>query len=231
MSIRKSAFAVAIAIISFLIYALLALTVDNQITLDDEQAIQTLGVDDKCVNSIGPYEAEVQCLISIQTAVQAIGEKTYCPVWNKSDLNEPSEFLRRNHGCCVDRSRFIEKAARYYGYETRHIALIQPKYSYSLTNLLPLNQSSHATSEILTVNGWLGVDSNEPFVLIGADNSPDTYRDAINNLEKFPKMAPQEFYQERTDVIYGLYSRHGNFHGMNFPGPEFVFSELKWNWQ
>ena len=183
MSIRKSAFAVAIAIISFLIYALLALTVDNQITLDDEQAIQTLGVDDKCVNSIGPYEAEVQCLISIQTAVQAIGEKTYCPVWNKSDTNEPSEFLRRNHGCCVDRARFIEKAARYYGYETRHIALIQPKYSSSLTNLLPLNQSSHATSEILTVNGWLGVDSNYLFVLIGADNSPETYRDAINNLE------------------------------------------------
>ena len=228
MSIRKSAFAVAIAIISFLIYALLALTVDNQITLDDEQAIQTLGVDDKCVNSIGPYEAEVQCLISIQAAVQAIGEKT-CAL--ASDLIEPSEFLRRNYGCCVDRARFIEKAARYYGYETRHIALIQPKYSYSLTNLLPLNQSSHATSEILTVNGWLGVDSNEPFVLIGADNSPETYRDAINNLEKFPKMAPQEFYQERTDVIYGLYSRQGNFYGMNFPGPEFVYSELKWNWQ
>ena len=228
MSIRKSAFAVAIAIISFLIYALLALTVDNQITLDDEQAIQTLGVDDKCVNSIGPYEAEVQCLISIQAAVQAIGEKT-CAL--ASDLIEPSEFLRRNYGCCVDRARFIEKAARYYGYETRHIALIQPKYSSSLTNLLPLNQSSHATSEILTVNGWLGVDSNEPFVLIGADNSPETYRDAINNLEKFPKMAPQEFYQERTDVIYGLYSRHGNFYGMNFPGPEFVYSELKWNWQ
>lgn len=229
MSIRKSAFAVAIAIISSLIYALLALTVDNQITLDDEQAIQSLGVDDKCVNSsIGSYEAEVQCLISIQAAVQAIGEQRCGPA---SDLIEPSEFLRRNYGCCVDRARFIEKAARYYGYETRHIFLLQPKYSYSLTNFLPLNQSSHATSEILTVNGWLGVDSNEPFVLIGADNSPDTYRDAINNLEKFPKMAPQEFYQERFDVIYGLYSRHGNFHGMNFPGPEFVFSELKWNWQ
>ena len=81
------------------------------------------------------------------------------------------------------------------------------------------------------MRGWLGVVSNEPFVLIGADNSPETYRYAINNLEKFPKMAPQEFYQERTDVIYGLYSRHGNFHGMNFPGPEFVYSELRWNWQ
>ena len=228
MSIRKSAFAVAIAIISSLIYALLALTVDNQITLDDEQAIQSLGVDDKCVNSIGSYEAEVQCLISIQAAVQAIGEQRCGPA---SDLIEPSEFLRRNYGCCVDKARFIEKAARYYGYETRHIFLIQPKYSYSLTNFLPLNQASHATSEILTVNGWLGVDSNEPFVLIGADNSPETYRDAIDNLEKFPKMVPQEFFQERTDVIYGLYSRHGNFHGMNFPGPEFVYSELKWNWQ
>ena len=191
--------------------------------MEDEQAIQSLGVDDKCVNSIGSYEAEVQCLISIQAVVQAIGEKTYCEVWIRSHLNEPSEFLRRNYGCCVDRARFIEKAARYYGYETRHIFIIQPKYSYSLTNFLPLNQSSHATSEILTVNGWLGVDSVKPFVLIGADNSPDTYRDAINNLEKFPKMAPREFYQERSDIIYGLYSRHGNNSWYEFSWPRVCF--------
>jgi len=210
------------------IYAILGLSVDNSITSDDEKAILSLRIEEKCENSIGTYEKEIECLRSIQAAVQSIGEKR-CAV--AADIVEPSEFLKRNYGCCFDRARFIEKSARYFGYETRHIFLIQPNYIGSLTNSLPLGQASHATSEILTTNGWIGVDSIDPFILIGADSSPYTYRHAISNLNEFPSMVPQHFYQESIDVIYGLYSRHGKFHGRNFPGPEFVFSELKWNWQ
>lgn len=36
----------------------------------------------------------------------------------------------------------------------------------SITNILPLAQSSHAVSEIHTSKGWLGVDSLEPFMLL-----------------------------------------------------------------
>ena len=210
-----------------LIYATLGLSVDNAITSNDVEAILSLEVDEPCINSNGLYETELECLISIQAAVQDIGGKECAE--NTSDIIEPSNFLKRNYGCCFDRARFIEKAARYYGYETRHIFLIRPKYSLSLTNFLPLKQSSHATSEILTVNGWLGVDSNEPFILTDSHNTPHTYHYAIENLDQFPNMSPYFFYEWELDLIYGLYSRHGNFHGKNFPGPEFVFSELKWN--
>ncbi|MEZ5839472.1 MAG: hypothetical protein R3D02_03245 [Hyphomicrobiales bacterium] len=37
---------------------------------------------------------------------------------------------------------------------------------------------------------------------------------------------PHTFFSGRPDVIYGLYSRHGMFHGAKLPGPEFVYSEL-----
>ncbi len=219
---------ITIALAFSIIYALLALTVDNQITFEDEQAIQSLDVNEQCINSLGNYEKELKCLKMIQAAVQDIDRIIKCPI--PSDTVEPNEFLKRNYGCCVDRARYIEKAARFYGYDTRHIFMIHHKIFSFITNFLPLGQGSHAASEILTTNGWLGVDSNEPFILIGKDNLPFTFRDAINIKEQFPNMTPKEFYKINLTVIYGLYSRRGNFHGKNFPGPEFVLKELKWNW-
>lgn len=156
-----------------------------------------------------------------------MGGKNVTPT---SDTIEPSEFLQRNFGCCFDRARFIEKASRHYGFETRHVFLIQPYEGLSITNFLPLGQSSHATSEVYTSRGWLGVDSNEPFILLSKGGSPTTYGNAINNLDSFPLMSPRNFFVSELDVIYGLYSRHGNFHGKNFPGPEYVFSEILLNW-
>lgn len=219
---------IIITLIFFILYALLTLTIDNQITFDDEQAIISLGLNEQCVNSLGTYAKEIQCLKTIQVAVQNLDRKKKCPV--ASDTVEPIEFLNRNYGCCVDRARFIEKAARFYGYDTRHLFIIHHKKFSFISNFLPLGQGSHGASEILTTKGWLGVDSNEPFILIGPDNLPYKFQDAINIIEQFPNMIPKDFYKKNLTVIYGLYSRHGNFHGKNFPGPEFAFSELKWNW-
>jgi hypothetical protein len=209
-------------------YVTLALSVNNTITQEDRQAIISLEVEKSCANTIGKYGDEVGCFAAIQTAILAIGGK-HCAL--SSDVIEPSEFIKRNYGCCFDRARFIEKAARYYGYTTRHVFLIQPKNGISLGNYLPLGQSTHATTEILTSRGWLGIDSMKPFMLIAEDTSPHTFRNAIDNLDNFPFMQPKDFYSKEIDVIYGLYSRHGNFYGRNFPGPEYVFSELLWNWE
>tara|TARA_B110000208_G_C11593039_1_gene367018 strand:+ start:79 stop:765 length:687 start_codon:yes stop_codon:yes gene_type:complete len=208
-------------------YVSFALSVNNAITHEDAQAIEILELSASCENVSASYEKELECLLAIQASVQSIGE-VRCAV--ASDTIEPSDFLRRNYGCCFDRARFIEKSARYYGFDTRHVFLIQPYEGLSVTNFLPFGQRSHATSEILTTNGWLGVDSNEPFILLSEDGMPTTYRSAINNIAAFPLMEPKDFYTKELDVIYGLYSRHGNFHGKNFPGPEYVFSELLWNW-
>ena len=204
-----------------------ALSVDNSITSEDELAIKSLELASVCENISGYYDKEVLCLLAIQSSVQSIGE-VRCAV--ASDIVEPSDFLRRNYGCCFDRARFIEKASGYFGFETRRVFLIQPYEGLSVFNYLPLRQMSHATSEILTSRGWLGVDSNEPFILLSERGTPTTYKNAINNIDAFRQMTPRNFYTEELDVIYGLYSRHGNFHGKNFPGPEYVLSELLWNW-
>jgi len=234
----KAALLLLSVVIALYAYIAFALSVDNSVTLQDEIAIKSLMVDKACAYSQKNFNEEIVCITSIQAAVQNVGQEG-CSV--KSDIVEPLEFLKRGYGCCFDRARFIEKAARYYGFSTRHVFLIQPKYSISLSNLLPLEQSSHAVSEILTSKGWLGVGSVDPFLLLDENQDPYTYRDTIDNLNEFPSIHPKFFYFhlfksfgfggtiEDLDLIYGLYSRNGNFHGKNFPGPEYVFSELLWN--
>ncbi len=210
------------------IYIVLALSVDNSLSSDDIIAIKSIGVELECKKTDGQFDRELTCISAIQRAVQSIKDER-CAM--ASEIIEPLEFLKRNYGCCYDRARFIEKAARYFGFETRHVFLIQPAYGISATNMLPLKQASHAASEILTSKGWIGVDSNRSFILINSGQEPVTYREAINVIEKYPMMHPREFFTKDIDIIYGLYSRHGNFHGRNFPGPEYVFSELSWNWR
>lgn len=219
-------------IFTFMLYVNNALIVDNSLTIKDKSAIKALDVSDICSQRIGlEFYEEIECLASIQKAVQGIG-KNNCA--QKIDIIEPYEFLKRGYGCCFDRARFIEKAARYFGYETRRVFMIQPKYGASFTNTLPLGQASHAASEVLTIKGWIGIDSNEPFLLLDKHGNPKTYRLALDSIDEFPMMVPRTFFVEKSvvkdfDIIYGLYSRHGNFHGKNLPGPEFVISELLWN--
>ncbi len=207
-------------------YVTFALSVDNTLYEDDKLAIQTLAVDAQCQQSKGVFVRELACIKSIQLSIQAIGVSTCA---KRSDTIEPMSFIKRQYGCCYDRARFIEKAARYYGYQTRHVFLIQRAYNTVLSHLLPLNQSTHATSEILTTDGWLGVDSNRPFILLSPNGRPKTYREAMDALDEFSFMEPYAFYDQDIDVIYGLYSRHGRFHGKQLPGPEYVLSELLWN--
>jgi len=221
---------------SFVIYANFALKVDNSLTEQDIIAIKSLdnihkNVEENCKNVIGNFDAELACLIAIQGSVKSIVHYTKfrCLPFPKDNIIEPAEYILRDYGCCYDRARFLEKAARYYGFKTRHVFLIQPKYELSLTNFLPLSQGSHATSEVLTVKGWLGIDSNYSFQLLDADNNPASFVTVLNNINDYPSLKPMDFYKKKPDVIYGLYSRHGNFHGKNFPGPEFVFSELLYN--
>lgn len=220
---------VSVAGVLFTLYVWLGLSVDQTLTEDDKIAIQTLKLDGECEGVVGEFSKEISCVSEIQKRVQSIGG-TECAA--KGDNIEPLSFLERGYGCCFDRARFIEKTARYYGFETRHIFLIVPYKGYSVLNFLPLGQASHATSEIMTSKGWMGVDSNEPFILLReGDFLPRTYEFALSSKQFSDVMEPKKFFKKDFDVIVGLYSRHGFFHGKNFPGPELSFSEFIQNFE
>ena len=227
------------------LYIAFGLHVNNRLTADDITAIAHLNVTAAC-ETTDTYDAEITCIGAIQRAVQSIGARDCAGYFTTI---EPAAFIASNYGCCFDRARFIEKAARYYGFETRHVFMIAPKGGRSVTNLIPLNQDSQATSEILTTRGWLGVDSNDDFMLLsnraGNDGNngenentytkisdagtPHTYKYAIQNLAKFTNINDPDFYHAKPDILYGLYSRHGFFFGPNLPGPEFNAREVLYN--
>ena len=206
-------------------YAAAALTVDRSLTADDLRAIAQLGVDGECAAAQSGFEAQIDCIAAIQSSVLAIGATDCAP---KGTSIEPLDFITRGYGCCYDRARFIEKAARHYGFETRHLFLID-EGAHIVLSLATPGVPSHAASEILTARGWVGVDSIEPLMLVDADGRPWTYADAIQAGAFADHDHKSLLYGHDWRIIVGLYSRHGRFHGPDLPGPEFDLAELTQN--
>ncbi|MBE2992966.1 hypothetical protein IFR23_13195 [Sphingomonas sp. CFBP 13603] len=124
----------------------------------------------------------------------------------------------------------MSKALEKFGYMTRHVSLHDSsKYGY-FAYFMP-NVASHATTEVLTNRGWMGVDSNEPFILLTKSMQPVNF----SNYNKFRSQltlqpVPEEFFKLPLLVTYGLYSRHGRFHGVRLPAPEINYHDfLKYN--
>lgn len=212
--------------ILFIAYIFLAGHVSKDLTNEDKIAIQKLDVDNQCLE-VHSFNHEITCIRAIQTAIAELVVNTQCA--DRGTTIEPLEFLNRSFGCCYDRARFTEKALSYYDFDTRHVA-IYDRTKHGAFSFFAPGIPSHATSEVLTSKGWMGVDSNEPFVLLTTDNRVLTFE----NFKSYEgqlryDLEPKTFYSNELLVIYGLFSRHGMFHGPNLPTIEFNFSELHHN--
>ena len=211
-----------------ILYLYFAGQVSKEISNKDQVAIEKLQLGNSCVGLTG-FEAEVVCVRAVQAAIKSLVPDPACPP--RGSIIEPSEFLERQQRCCYDRARFTEKALMHYGFQTRHVALYDTQ-RYGLLGLLFPGVRSHATSEVNTARGWMGVDSNFPFLLLTRDGRPLTYRTyATYKNQIADTLLPADFYQKNLQVIYGLYSRHGQFHGPNLPAPEFEINEILFNFQ
>lgn len=214
------AFSTALAI-----YSSIFLLVDNELSADDIASIKKLDVKKQC-SDIKSYSGQIDCVSAVHKSMRRIVTDYRCAP--RFSVIEPKYFLERGHGCCYDRARFTEKALEYYGLETRHVFLIEKKFPF-LNAIIP-GLDSHASTEVKTSKGWLGLDPNEDFILLTYDNLPLSYAEAMKNLEKVKyTMKPEKFYRKDIQVYYGLHSRHGFFHGLHFPGPEFNIQQIKYN--
>lgn len=209
-------------------YLLIAGSVDNTLTDSDLKAIAKLGPLPQCQN-IDTFETEVNCAKAVQQAIRTLLPVNRCPKIDFSLRVEPEYFIARGYGCCYSRARFTEKSLRHYGFKTRHVA-IHAKGPFGIPGTFVPDTASHATTEVLTQRGWMGVDSNEPFILLSRSGQPVTFRNYKEHLDEL-QQAPQpaDFYQHDLSVVYGLYSRHGMFHGLPLPSPEFNITELTYN--
>ena len=135
------------------------------------------------------------------------------------------EVINLNTACCYDRSRITEQVLQLYGFKVRHVHLNKTTKLGYFSLLVPRSQS-HAVTEVLTSKGWLGVDSNEKFILLDKDNFPNTYEKAISSgLINF--YSEFGLYKNSLTYVIGLYSRNGTFFEPYIPFlPEVNFSDF-----
>jgi len=88
-----------------------------------------------------------------------------------------------------------------------------------IKSLLSREGESHSLTEVMTQNGWLVTDPDDPWLSLDkrgepvtlADIQPDTRTRLIAWNEQFSDTMPP-IYKEPFVFIYGLYSRHGKFY-------------------
>lgn len=213
-------------LLAAIVYLVAAGWVSKSVGADDRSAIDRLGADGACRDRSG-FARELACIRFVQAAVLAIVADQSCAA--RGETIEPADFLRRGHGCCFDRARFVEKALASYGFEVRRVALYERRYGLRGLLLMP-GIDSHAGTEVLTSRGWLAVDSEQPFVLITRAGQPLRYGD-------FHAVDPGALVQRPTErhsfgfahpfyVLYGVYSRHGGSHGPDLPAPEIHYPDF-----
>ena len=208
--------------ISFASYIYSSIRVTKAVTQEDHEITKLLNKDKECSN-LNTYDKEIMCIKSIQDAQLDLIEDTEC---RGKFINLGSiEVISKNTACCFDRSRITEQALQIYGFQVRHVHLNQTA-NRGYFNLLIKGSSSHAVTEVLTSRGWLGVDSNEPFLLLDQDNFPNTYRQAIHN-GVMDIHTENSFYKKPFTYVIGLYSRNGTFFEPYLPYiPEINFNDF-----
>lgn len=204
------------------LYIFFSINVSKKISKHDLEAIKALKVSQSCSN-INTYKDELNCFRKIQSAQKNLVKNVLCRGYFLEIGSK--EFLNANTGCCFDRARLMEQTLRHYGFKVRHVHLHKTD-NIGFANLLIPRTNSHATNEVLSSKGWIGMDSNENFLLLDEDLNPHTYYSAIEKgiIKNFSNV---DFYEVPLIYIVGLYSRHGTFFKPYLPGlPELNFNEF-----
>ena len=209
---------VLISIAFIAVFAVVVLSfhaVDNSLTEEDRQYIPMYLSGVAPLQENPTYEDQLSFIILVQRSVLNMAPRNVGLPF--SQKREPKELYLAKTGLCFDRSRVIEKILRYSGFETRHVSIYsKEKTDSTIKSLITPGVSSHAVTEVLTKNGWLIVDSNEPWVSTDKNIQPVSIENIQQSVENSDRIKwgkePISIYLKPFTFVYGLYSRHGYFY-------------------
>lgn len=145
---------------------------------------------------------------------------------------EPADLLPRREGLCFDRSRTIEKALRILGFTCRHVFIYSTEEGGAWA-VVKAGVRSHAVTEVSTRDGWLVVDSNDPFLSVSEDGRPIGIAGIRNDVGQSKLRWPagtetvqSDIYRRPFNFVFGMYSRHGKFYPPFNPIPDLSWTEL-----
>ena len=220
--LRAKIFAAAVIIASIPIFLGFLTNVSTDIDSSDEQTFRTQ-------MGLKPERGRPQTFDEEINLIRFVQEKTFAlaPI-NRGipefEQREPADLFRLGFGLCFDRSRSIEKALTFSGFETRHVYILFSSDKSFLAALFSYRQPSHAVTEVFTKRGWLLVDSNVPWISLDTSGSPVAADQIARQFSKF-ETSP-DFVREKFWIIRGLYSRKGFFYRPYLPFPEMNWSDF-----
>jgi len=163
------------------------------------------------------YEDEIDLIQKIQKATLKL-----TPRWEGIPFGmtrEPEDVYQRAQGLCYDRSRLIEKWAKFNRFPVRHVGLYSTINHPALIALILDETNSHSITEVRTKKGWMVVDSNDPWLSLDRNGYPISLSQIKKNtkgptLDWHPNYVSHmnHVYEQPFTYVYGLYSRHGRFY-------------------
>ena len=209
---------------------LAANAVDTQVTDEDRQVIAELGVDDECERTL-TYIEELECVEAVQLSIFERYPDVSDAFEKGVTAHGVADYDERGFGSCYDRAKLIEQTLRSYDFDVRRVALFE-RQSAPWGYLKP-GIRSHALSEVKTSQGWLAVESIEPFIAIDEQWRPHSMGDLREGLKSgefddrtFGAAIPDDFFDGEFVFVYGVYSRHGYFFEPHLPVPEVDWSSF-----
>lgn len=184
-----------------LTYAFLVIlsNVQTKVTNEDILAFESEGF--FATNKPSLYKDQLKLIADIQSKVLdkfPIGGGI--PLLNE---REPVNLNQIRRGLCFDRSRYLDKLYKYYGFETRHVYILYDTGKTFFESILTRGHPSHAITQVLTSRGWLVVDSNEKYLAV------DYHEDPISLEQLQVGGVSDGAFREKFWPIIGLYSRNG----------------------
>jgi hypothetical protein len=176
------------------------------------------------------YEDQILLIEAVQAAVLQ-----HNPVGKGIPDNQPrnpKDLYNFGAGLCFDRSYTLEKIFLSLGFKVRHMSLYADMPNMGLLAEMTKAQiPSHAVSEVKTAEGWLIVDSNNPWLGLDQSGKPHSMKTIKKaNYQVAWKTPPAKgydlFYSKDCTYIYGLFSRHGRFYPPYNPVPDVRWVQL-----
>lgn len=200
--------------------------VPKKLTEEDKIALDLILAD---VPKEKPLEicAQIEYIRHVQSVVQTNKKLNKIPQYQ---TREPQDYLSNGGGICYDRSRTLEKALNYRGFQTRHLSVFYKRTGKIDWKLISQKDAlSHALTEVKTKEGWLLLGTNVNWIAADVSckvHSTKNIKSLNNNLsENFP----ESIGKYENQIVYGLYSRHGKFYPPYNFIPDYNLSELLYN--
>tara|TARA_B100000780_G_scaffold256071_1_gene205035 strand:- start:126 stop:815 length:690 start_codon:yes stop_codon:yes gene_type:complete len=186
-----------------------------------KKILEEAGYDPQDIQNTENFDEQIQTILAIQNA--AFHTTPEVELITLDTPREPENLYIATAAYCGDRARFIDKALRWAGFESRFVSIYEnePNHSFFSTMLAKADGKrgmSHALVEVKTAKGWMMVDTRKFWISLTKSGDVINLKELRRHKRgvfKWSDLSKEDKYwllDRDYYVFYGLYSRHGRFY-------------------